>query len=173
MYSKIRFLLAILFIVLGVVLHFTQGIGSAWYLYLGGIIMLLTHFLFGNVYQAFGQLKKGNLDEAETLIHQIKRPDWLIKNHRAYYYFVLGMIAMQRKQPTFGEQHLKAALQLGLRTETDNALAAINIAHGKFVRKEFAASNDYLNIAKTYKTDDLLIKEHLTKLEEALGNRLN
>lgn len=171
-FAKVRFLIAVVIIALGAAIHFKQGIGSAWYMYLGGVIILLTHFLFGNVSLAFKQLNKGNVDDAENLITQIKRPDWLLKSHRAYYYFVLGMIALQKKQAGFGEQHLKQALDLGLRTNTDNALAALNIAHVNFVKKEYQKAEVYRKKATSFGSDDLMIKENLKKLEEALVGRL-
>ena len=132
-------------------------------MYLAGTIILLTHFLFGNVLAAFGKLNKGKVDEAEDLLLQIKRPEWLLKGHRAYYYFTLGMIALQKKQAGFGEQHLQKALDLGLRTNTDNALAALNIAHVNFVKKNYKKADEYRQIAESFGSDDLLIKENLEK----------
>lgn len=170
--ARIRFLIGIVIIVLGVLIHFNVGFGSAWYMYLAGMIILITHFLFGNVMLAFGKLNKGEVDTAEDLILQIKRPDFLLKTHQAYYYFVLGMIALQKKQAGFAEQHLKQALTLGLRTDTDNALVAINIAHVHFVKKEYQLANEFRIKAESFNSNDLLIKENLKKLEEALKGRI-
>ena len=167
-FARVRFLIGIVIIAIGAAIHFKEGIGSAWYMYLGGVIILLTHFLFGNVSLAFNKLNKGLVDEAEDLILQIKRPEWLLKRHRAYYFFVLGMIALQKKQKGFGEQHLKEALNLGLRSDTDNALAALNIAHANFVKKNYEVANEYRIKASSFNSDDLMIKENLKKLEEAL-----
>lgn len=172
-FARIRFLIGVIIIALGVLLHFKLGVSSAWHMYLAGSIILATHFLFGNVMLAFGRLNKGDIDTAENLILQTKRPDFLLKTHRAYYYFVLGMIALQRKQAGFAEQHLKQSLDLGLRTDTDNALVAINIAHIHFVKKEYKLANEFRLKAKTFNSSDLMIKENLKKLEEALKGRLN
>lgn len=167
-FARVRFLIGVVIIALGAAIHFKQGIGAAWYMYLGGVIILLTHFLFGNVSLAFNKLNKGQVDEAEDLILQIKRPDWLLKRHRAYYYFVLGMIALQKKQKGFGEQHLKEALNIGLRSDTDNALAALNIAHANFVKKNYKVADEFRIKSAAFESDDLMIKENLKKLEEAL-----
>ena len=153
---------------LGTVIHFNEGFRSAWYMYLGGVIILLTHFLFGNVLLAFKKLNQGKVEEAENLLLQIKRPNWLLKSPRAYYYFTLGLIDLQKKKTGFGETHLKKALDLGLRTPTDNALAALNIAHINFVKKEFKIANEYRIKAAAFNSTDLMIKENLEKLEKAL-----
>jgi hypothetical protein len=171
-FARIRFLIGVVIIALGALIHFKVGFSSAWYMYLSGLIILATHFLFGNVMLAFGRLNKGDVDTAENLILQTKRPDFLLKSHRAYYYFVLGMIALQKKQTGFGEQHLKQALNLGLRSATDNALVAINIAHVHFVKKEYQKANEYRIKAESFNSDDLMIKENLKKLGEALKGRI-
>ena len=82
------------------------------------------------------------------------------------------MIALQKKQTGFGEQHLKQALNLGLRSATDNALVAINIAHVHFVKKEYQKANEYRIKAESFNSDDLMIKENLKKLGEALKGRI-
>ncbi len=172
-FARIRFLIGVVIIALGALIHFKVGFSSAWYMYLAGLIILTTHFLFGNVMLAFGRLNKGDVDAAENLILQTKRPDFLLKTHRAYYYFVMGMIALQKKQTGFGEQYLKQALDLGLRSATDNALVAINIAHVHYVKKEYQEANEYRIKAASFNSDDLMIKENLKKLEEALKNKLH
>ncbi len=171
-FARIRFLIGVVIVALGALIHFKVGFNSAWYMYLAGLIILVTHFLFGNVMLAFGRLNKGDVDTAENLILQTKRPDFLLKTHRAYYYFVMGMIALQRKQTGFGEQHLKQALDLGLRTPTDNALVAINIAHVHFVKKEYQKANEFRIKAESFNSNDLMIKENLKKLEQALKGRI-
>jgi len=128
-FTNIRFLLVALFFILGIILHVQLGFGSAWYLYLASLLLLATHFLFGTVWQAFAKLRKGNLNEAELLINRVKRPDFLWKPVRSYYYFVKGMIALQRKQNDAGKTNLQTALEMGLRNPNDNALTALNIAH--------------------------------------------
>jgi len=167
--ARIRFFLVILFLGIAVWLHVVEGIGSSWYLYLAGFLLLLTHFLTSNVSAAFMLLRGGDLDKAEQLIDQVKKPEWLLKRHRAYYHFTKGMIAAQRNAIPQAKQHLSQALEIGLRTPTDNALAAINLSNFAFQAKDRAEAQKYLDKAKTYKTSDLIIKEHIQRIEGALG----
>ena len=171
-HTKIRFYLILLFLFLGIILHFEQGWSSAWYLYVAALILWITHFLFGNVWAAFGKLKKGKLDDAERLIEQIKRPQYLAKGHRAYYHLVKGMIALQRKAFEEAEAQLTDALAIGLRSGNDNALTALNLAHICFVEKRYADAQAYLQQARSYQSNDLLIKENLEKMEQALQGRV-
>ncbi len=169
MNKKTRLLLVFLFIVIGIILHYKTGIGSAWYLYAAAFILMITHFLFGNVLTAFSLLNKGQLAKAEEIIDDIKRPDFLLTGHRAYYHFVKGMIALQHKEYPEAEENLKQALDTGLRTSTDKALTGLNLAHMCFLQKRFPEARQYLDKVKTYESTDLMIKDKVKELERALG----
>jgi len=164
-----RFGLVLLFIIIGIVLHVKQGIGSAWYLYLAALLLLITHFLFGNVWAAFSMMKKGKIAEAERMMDEIKRPDLLLKSHQAYYHFIKGIAALQNKEFPEAEEHLNGALKRGLRTVNDKALVTLNLAHLCFAqdRKEDAAK--YLKEVKALPFNDLMLKDKIAEMERALA----
>lgn len=168
LYHQLRLGIILLFTVLGIWLHIKTGITPAWYLYVTAFILLLTHFLFGTVWVAFAQLKRGNVLKAERLLNQIHQPNLLLKRHRAYYHFSKGMIALQKKRLSEGSTYFGKAMELGLRNDTDRALACLNLAHIAFLGKRFEAAREHLQKAKTFETTDLMIKENLNKLEIAL-----
>ncbi|MFK7807586.1 MAG: tetratricopeptide repeat protein [Saprospiraceae bacterium] len=168
-YKNTRLVLVLLFIVIGIVLHVKLGIGSAWYLYVAALLLLATHFLFGNVWAAFGLMKKGHIEKAESMMDQIKRPDFLLKSHQAYYHFIKGIAALQNKEFPEAEEHLTGALQRGLRTVNDEALVTLNLAHLCFAqnRKEEAAA--YLKKVKALSYNDLMLKDKVAEMEKALA----
>ncbi len=172
-YIRIRYLLILLFMVIGVSLHLRLGIGSAWYCYAASILLYVTYYLFGTVSPAFSKLRQGKIQEAERLIKMIRRPEYLLKRHRAYYHFTKGMIAMQKKELLVGEKHLKAALDQGLRSATDKALVSLNLAHIYFVQNKKKDSRSFLDRAKTFDSNDLLIREKINELERALAAPMN
>ena len=169
LYTRIRFLLIILFIVLGLLLHIKMGIASAWYLYLASLLLLFTHFLFGTVGIAFAKLKAGKVKESEKIINQVSKPQWLNKRHRAYYHFTKGMIALQQENLPAGEHNLNLATQLGLRNDNDRALALLNLAHICYVQKRMDDSRNNLQKAKSFNADDLMIKQNIEELEKVLA----
>ncbi len=166
--TRIRFVLILLFLVIGIVLHIQKGISSAWYLYATSLILLFTHFAFGNVWAAFSKLQKGKIIEAEILINQIKRPEWLVKQNRTYYHFIKGMIALQQKNLTEGETQLKIAADRGLRSNNDNALALLNLAHICFLEKRQEDAQSYLQKARSFNPDDLMIKQKIEEMGKLL-----
>ncbi len=168
LYHKIRIGLIFLFIGLGVLIHLQKGLNPALYLYGASVILILTHFLFGTVWSAFANMKRGKMKQAELLLKQVKKPEWLFKTNRAYYHFIKGMIALQKKDLDTGQTNLDKALELGLRTETDKAFATLNLGHIAFVQKKYDLAKELLIRAKSYNTNDLRLKENLSKMEATL-----
>jgi hypothetical protein len=166
--KNIRFSIILLCLILGIVLHWQQGLGSAFYLYVTALLLLATHFLFGNVWAAFSLLKKGQVHEAERMMDQIKRPDFLWKGHRAYYHFIKGFAALYNKEFPIAEQHLNTALALGLRTTNDTALVTMNLAHLCFVQGKKAEAKNYLERVKALPYNDLMLKEKVLEIEGVL-----
>jgi len=167
-YSTIKKLLVVALLGIGAWIHSVEGIGTAWYLYAAALILLATQLLFGNVWVAFGELKKGNAVQAELLINKNRFPQLLLKGHRAYYHFVKGMVSLNRKDLEEGQLHLESAANLGMRTTTDNALVCLNIAHIQFLKERPAQAQQWLKRARSFDTNDLMIKENIAKMEQAL-----
>ncbi len=166
--TRIRFVLILLFLLIGIVLQVKNGFSSAWYLYATSLILLFTHFAFGNVWVAFSKLQKGKIIEAELLINQIKKPEWLVKQNRTYYHFIKGMIALQQKELPEGEKQLKIAVSRGLRSKNDNALALLNLAHICFVEKRSDDASSYLQQARSFEPNDLMLKQKIEEMEKLI-----
>ena len=167
--TRIRFGLILLFLGLGFLLMVKTGFSNALPLFLGAILLLVTHFLFGSVWVAFNHLKRGNPMKAEMIVNQIKRPEWLIKRNRAYYYFIKGMIDLQNKDLEDGEKNLLTSLETGMEKPTDKALVNLNLAHIYYLRKKFDSARKHLAEAKAQEVNDLLIKDNIEKLEKAMA----
>ena len=172
-YTRLRSGLIVLFIGLGLLLHVQTGLGNAWYLYAAALVLIISHMLFGNVWLAFGLLRKGKMEQAEKLLATIKRPELLVKRNRAYYHFSKGLIYLQKKELKVGEQHLRQAMKLGLQRKNDQALATLNLAHIFYVQKSFVEAASFLEQARSFEPTDLMIKDNIEKLDQALGSILN
>ena len=168
--SIIRLALILVFLILGVILHIKLGIQAAWYLYAASVILMITHLIFGTVWSAFYYLRKGKIERADQLLRQVVSPGLLIPRHRAYYFFVKGMVLLQRHQLPEAAVNLEQAVDLGLQSDKDTAIARLNLAHIAWVQKDVEKSQKHLAVAKQMETSDLLIKDNIKKLEQALAN---
>ena len=102
------------------------------------------------------------------LIEQIKKPEWLVKQNRTYYHFIKGMIALQQKELSEGEKQLKIAVNRGLRSKNDNALAILNLAHICFLEKRLDDAQNYLQQARSFNPSDLVIKQKIEEMEKLI-----
>jgi tetratricopeptide (TPR) repeat protein len=170
-YLLLRYLVIFLCFGLGLALHLRLGLGHAWYLYVAGALLMLSHVLLGNVWQAFSALKRGRPAQAKMLLGQTWAPRLLLPSNRAYYYFAKGMLLLQDKQLPESEQCLTQAVSLGLKHNNDNALAYLNLAHIAYVQKDRLKAQGALDAARRFEPSDLMIKEGLEKLGKVLGGR--
>ncbi|NRA50350.1 MAG: hypothetical protein HRU12_14560 [Phaeodactylibacter sp.] len=165
----LKYLLIGLFFILGGVLHFNLGFSQAWYLYAGGLILLLTQLFLGNVWAAHGLLKRGKAAEAEKMLDQVWAPKLLLRRNRAYYYFSLGLIYLQRKDLDEAGRLLKEAVDIELEHPNDSALACLNLAHIYYVKQDREQSRHWMEKAKQFPFDDLMVSQNLEQLEQALA----
>jgi len=165
-----RIKIAAIFISFGlaVLFHLKYGLAASWYLYAACLIFILVHFLFGTVRSALQVLQQRDYNQAELLLSKNKHPEWLLKSSRAYYHFAYGIISLQHEDLAKGKTHFKAAADIGLRNGKDNALAYLNLAHIAYVQKNGTEAREQLEKAKSFSTNDLIVKENLQKLERAL-----
>jgi len=165
----IRLLLIALLLVFGVVLQMQKGLYASWYLFAAAAVLLVGHAAFGNVFPAFQQLQAGNIAGAETLLGQTWNPRWLVPRWRTYYYLAKGMIALQQHRMEEAEPHLQNALKMKPKKALDRAYLYLNLAHIHYVKKDLPGARQYLAQAKAEDVNDLMLREHIKRLENALS----
>ena len=145
---KYRLPLIGFFLALGVLVHVLRSWGDAWPFYaLTGFLSLL-HLLFGNVWLAFAELKRGRIDAAEKLLRQTYVPELLLPASRAYYYLCRGLLAMHHRQFAAARAELERAFALRPSRSQDRALTALNLAHLGYVDQDPARARQWLEAAR-------------------------
>ena len=169
-YQVLRQLIVVLCVGVGATLHYQLGLGfGALACYAAALLLTATHVAFGTVWQSYRALRRGDPAGAERLLAATRFPAMLLRSPRAYYHLTRGMLDLQQKQLDDARRHLETALELGLRDDTDRALVALNLGHLAYVQRRPDAARRWLARAQSYPTRDLLLREHLQKLERALG----
>jgi len=165
--------LALLFaaIILGLVYQLQGNPAFAMYLYLAAVLLLASHLLFGNIWQAFTALRSGRVALADRILGLVVRPSWLLPKPRAYYHFVRGMLALRAEQLEKGDRALQLALAGPLRSDRDRALALLNRAHIAYLQKNWSDCRRLKEEAEKLQSNDLLIQEHLKKLNLSLNQQ--
>jgi len=111
------------------VYQFVEGnIGNGIFFTLLAGLPLFSYFRNERIILSLWYLRKSNLEKAQKVLDGIKNPEQsLIKSQLAYFYLLNGMIQSQSGVGK-AETILKKALNTGLRTTSDQALAKLNLA---------------------------------------------
>ena len=157
-----------LFLALGVIVQLFRGWGDAWPFYALTGFLLILHLLFGNVWAAFAELRRGRTDAADKLLRQTYFPELLLPSSRAYYYLCQGLLAMHYKQFAVARKELEKAYEIGPSRPQDRALTALNLAHLGYVEQDGDRARRWLAAAKAEPVNDLLLAEKVRELERAL-----
>jgi hypothetical protein len=122
-------------------------VGLVW---LGAAALLgYGYFKYGTVWLAFRQVALGQMDRAARLLDQVKRPDALGSQERAYFELAWGLVCASRAENARSEQHLRLALSHALRTESDRAMAEAVLAQLLLARNEVTEARSVLALAIT------------------------
>ena len=115
---------------------------------------------------AFYFLRKNKLAAAETALNGVKHPEAMIKSQEAQYYYLCGLIEIQKNQ-TKADKLFKKALEKGLRLKTDQAVAKLNLAGIALSRRNKKMAKYYL--AETKKLDkQKMLKPQINEIETML-----
>lgn len=156
MYNKeIKIILA-LTIFLASIYLFTEGeIGYGIVVLLLMGLIILSIFKDERILKAFYHLRKNDMQKAEATLSKIKHPEKLIKSQEAYFYYLNGLVLSQT-QMNKAEKFFKRALTLGLRNDTDKAIAKLNMAGLAMSRRKKREATTLLNEAKKLDKHNML-----------------
>lgn len=91
-------------------------------------LIVLSFFRNENVLLALNQMRVGNTDKAKKYIDKITHPEFLPKRQHAYVLFLKAVMGGQELGFAQSEKLLRRAMELGLRTPEDNAVARMHLA---------------------------------------------
>ena len=128
MYNKeIKIALALIILASSIFLFNVDEIGYGIVVLIIMGLVILSIFKDERVVKAFYHLRKNDMQKAASTLSKIKHPEKLIRSQEAYFYYLNGLILSQT-QLNQSERYFKKALSIGLRTDTDKAVAKLNLA---------------------------------------------
>ena len=128
MYNKeIKIALALIILACSIFLFNSGEIGYGILVLIIMGLVILSIFKDERIVKAFYHLRRNDMQKAEKTLSKIKHPEKLIKSQEAYFYYLNGLVLSQT-QMNQAERLFKRALTIGLRTDTDKAVAKLNLA---------------------------------------------
>ncbi len=165
---KIRIALIVLATIALVISFTSQNTPSALLYGIVCIALVIGYYRSGTVWLAYQQLRRQNYNKAITYLNLTKYPDKLAKSQKGYYYFIRGFVAMEEEQFEQAKNEFQQALEAGLRTQNDEAIAYLQLTDISLIYEDKTQAQDYLNTIKTLKYKPSL-EEALDQIKEKMA----
>jgi tetratricopeptide (TPR) repeat protein len=160
-----------------------------------GVIFLLSLLLLANLHHyefaamalmlilllAWDYLRQGTLviaakqfhhkeyDKAERSLSEILKPEWLSKNRRGYYEFLMGGVCLQKQDYTDAEKHYEIAAQYPLRSVNDHVAALVHVANISIRQGDFEKAGAYLALTEKHnETINAKMKDVISRLHQEI-----
>ena len=167
MYNKeIKIALALIILAFSIFLFNSGEIGYGIVVLIIMGLVILSIFKDERIIKAFYHLRKNNMQKAASTLNKIKHPEKLIRSQEAYYYYLNGLILSQT-QMNQSEKFFKKALSIGLRTDTDKAIAKLNLAGLAISRRKKREATTLITEAKKLDKHNML-DEQLKMMKQQL-----
>lgn len=132
-------------------------------------LIILSFFRNENVIIALYQMRLGKQDKAWKALNRIKSPQLLIKKQHAYVLYLKGMLGLQNDMGMANaEQMIRKALQMGLRTQQDKAVAKMQLAGICMQTGRKREAQTLLSESKKLDKNGIL-KEQLDMMKKQMG----
>ena len=167
MYNKeIKIALALIILACSIFLFNSGEIGYGIVVLIIMGLVILSIFKDERIVKAFYHLRKNDMQKAASTLNKIKHPEKLIRSQEAYYYYLNGLILSQT-QMNQSERFFKKALSIGLRTDTDKAVAKLNLAGLAMSRRKKREATTLITEAKKLDKHNML-EEQLKMMKQQL-----
>jgi len=83
-------------------------------------------------------------DKAGRVLMEVFKPEWLSKNRRGYYEFLMGGVCLQKQDFEDAEKHYEIAAQYPLRSVNDHVAALVHIANISIRQGNYDKADAYL-----------------------------
>ncbi len=167
MYNKeIKIALALIILACSIFLFNSGEIGYGIVVLIIMGLVILSIFKDERIVKAFYHLRKNDMQKAASTLSKIKHPEKLIRSQEAYYYYLNGLILSQT-QMNQSERFFKKALSIGLRSDTDKAVAKLNLAGLAMSRRKKREATTLITEAKKLDKHNML-DEQLKMMKQQL-----
>lgn len=109
---KYRLWLGIVLLALAIFTHLQTSFWPSFILYLGAVVAIVGHFLFGPMRLIQSYMEAGDLEGSKKVLNSIWFPGLLIKPIRSVYYTVKGNLDMMNQDFAAAEKNLKKSNDL-------------------------------------------------------------
>jgi tetratricopeptide (TPR) repeat protein len=108
-------------------------------------------------------------NKAERILLEIFKPEWLRKDRRGYYEFLMGGVCLQKQDFEDAEKHYEMAAQYPLRSVNDHVAALVHVANISIRQGNYDKAAAYLQLAEKHQEKiNAKMKDVINRLHEEL-----
>jgi tetratricopeptide (TPR) repeat protein len=89
-------------------------------------------------------------EKAERTLMEVLKPEWLSKNRRGYYEFLMGGVCLQKQDFDDAEKHYEIAAQYPLRSINDHVAALVHVANISVRQGNYEKAEAYLQLTEKH-----------------------
>jgi tetratricopeptide (TPR) repeat protein len=104
----------------------------------------------GTLVIAARQFHHKDYERAERTLSEIFKPEWLAKNRRGYYEFLMGGVCLQKQDFDDAEKHYEIAAQYPLRSLNDHVAALVHVANISIRQGNYDKAEAYLTLTEKH-----------------------
>ena len=108
-------------------------------------------------------------DKANQVLMEIFKPEWLSKNRRGYYEFLMGGVCLQKQDFEDAEKHYEIAAQYPLRSVNDHVAALVHVANISIRQGNYEKAAAYLQLTEKHEEKiNAKMKDVINRLHQEL-----
>jgi hypothetical protein len=133
------------------------------------LLLIWDYFKQGTLVVAAKSFHHKEYDDAERLLLQIKKPEWLGKNRRGYYEFLMGGVCLQKQDFEHAEKHYEIASQYPLRGVNDHVAALVHVANISLRQGNYEKAEVFLQLTEKHREKiNAKMKDVIERLHQEL-----
>ncbi|MFI5136699.1 MAG: tetratricopeptide repeat protein [Sphingobacteriales bacterium] len=133
------------------------------------ILLAWDYFRSGTLVVAARYFHHKEYDRAERALQEIFKPEWLRKNRRGYYEYLMGGICLQKQEFEDAGKHYEIAAQYPLRSVNDHVAALVHVANISIRQGNYNKAEAYLQLTEKHQEKiNAKMKDVISRLHEEI-----
>jgi tetratricopeptide (TPR) repeat protein len=147
MLSRHGRIVVILVCTLAAAFAWQAGFPRWWLLLLAALAFTVGHWRGGPIWLAARAARRGDLARVAELLNEVRRPQILAPQQRAYFHYYAGLVHADRGELAAARENLQIAAAGKLRTPNDRSLVLLQLAELALATGDRDAARKYLEEA--------------------------
>jgi len=168
--NKARILVILVFVAMMVFFAWKQVVELAAFSALMIALIIVEYFKQGTLVLAARHYHDKDYNGAETLLKQIRKPEWLMDKRRGIYEYMLGNISLHKQDYEQAALHYDLASKFPLRSINDHVATLVHAANIQIRLENHDKAREYLKQAMTHEEK---MTAKMKAVIEKLKNELN